>query len=43
MKSAVLPESFMTTIYAVKDADGNVRTYHSDPALDAKSPMPEEK
>lgn len=34
-RAAVLPESFQTTVYAVRDADGNVRTYHSDAALDS--------
>jgi hypothetical protein len=34
-RAAVLPESFQTTVYAVRDADGNLRTFHSDPALDS--------
>jgi hypothetical protein len=34
-RAAVLPESFQTTLYAVRDADGKVRTYHSDPAVDS--------
>jgi hypothetical protein len=34
-RAAVLPASFQKTVYAVRDADGNVRTYHGDPALDS--------
>lgn len=36
MKSAVLPESYMTTLYAVRDSEGNISFHHSDPALDGK-------
>jgi ABC-type lipoprotein export system ATPase subunit len=36
MKSAVLPESYMTTLHAVRDSEGNISFHHSDPALDSK-------
>jgi hypothetical protein len=36
MKSAVLPESYMTTLYAVRDSEGNISFHHSDPALDSR-------
>jgi hypothetical protein len=35
MRSAVLPESYMTTLYVVRDAEGNIAYHHSDPALDS--------